>query len=269
MESQDEHVLNAFMINARTLSNVLKAIQFRDTATCFISSTGLRVTVEQAKCVQANCFVKSDLFQAYNYNEDSTLIFNIDLNVLIECLCIFGNEANTSLRLYYDGYGTPLQLVLEENEVVTECSIQTSEADETLDFDFVSANVCNKVIIKSECMRETFNELDLSSEFIEIYMSEGEPNFRLSTHGYTGTTQFDYPKKSDMVEVFECKTTQKNKYKLALLKPSAKALSPSSKIALRMDTRGFLSLQFMIVTEDKQLCFVEYLCVPEDDSKED
>ena len=38
-------------------------------------------------------------------------------------------------------------------------------------------------------MRETFNELDLSSEFIEIYMSEEEPNFRLSTHGYTGTTQ--------------------------------------------------------------------------------
>uniref|UniRef100_A0A1X7UWL8 Uncharacterized protein n=1 Tax=Amphimedon queenslandica TaxID=400682 RepID=A0A1X7UWL8_AMPQE len=114
--------------------------------------------------------------------------------------------------------------------------IETSKADEMLDFDFVSANVCNKVIIKSECMRETFNELDLSSEFIEIYISEEEPNFRLST-----------------------RTTQ----------PSAKALSPSSKIALRMDTRGFLSLQFMIVTEDKQLCFVEYLCVPEDDSKDD
>lgn len=37
---------------------------------------------------------------------------------------------------------------LEENGVITECSIQTSEADETLDFDFVSANVCNKVIMK-------------------------------------------------------------------------------------------------------------------------
>ena len=49
------------------------------------------------------------------------------------------------------------------------------------------------------------------------------------------------------------------RYKLALLKPSAKALSQSSKIALRMDTRGFLSLQFMIVIEDHQLCFVEYL----------
>ena len=37
---------------------------------------------------------------------------------------------------------------LEENGVITECSIQTSEADETLDFDFVSVNVCNKVIMK-------------------------------------------------------------------------------------------------------------------------
>lgn len=45
-------------------------------------------------------------------------------------------------------------------------------------------------------MRETFNELDLTSELIEISMSEEEPNFSLSTHGYTGTTQVmtDYNK---------------------------------------------------------------------------
>ena len=30
MESQEAHVLDAFMMNARTLSSVLKAIQFRD-----------------------------------------------------------------------------------------------------------------------------------------------------------------------------------------------------------------------------------------------
>ena len=117
----------------------------------------------------------------------------------------------------------------------------------------------------------------------------------------------DYPKDSDMMEVFECQKTQTNKYvalififcpvnncpincnfkkiviyvpwfctyihvqshvllslfvcryKLLLLKPCTKALSQSTKISLRMDHRGFLSLQCMILTEDKQVCFVEFL----------
>ena len=52
------------------------------------------------------------------------------------------------------------------------------------------------------------------------------------------------------------------RYKLALLKPCTKALSQSTKVSLRVDHRGFLSLQCMIVPENKQVCFVEFLvCV--------
>ena len=49
------------------------------------------------------------------------------------------------------------------------------------------------------------------------------------------------------------------RYKLALLKPCQKAVNQSTKISIRMDQRGFLSLQCMILTTDKQICFVEYL----------
>ena len=48
------------------------------------------------------------------------------------------------------------------------------------------------------------------------------------------------------------------RYKLLLLKPSVKALMQSSKVSIRTDHRGFLSLQFMIRNEDGQICFVEY-----------
>ena len=37
---------------------------------------------------------------------------------------------------------------LEEGGVLTDCSIQTQEPDETLDFDFSSADVLNKIIMK-------------------------------------------------------------------------------------------------------------------------
>lgn len=48
------------------------------------------------------------------------------------------------------------------------------------------------------------------------------------------------------------------RYKLSLIKPSVKALSVSSKVSMRTDHRGFLSLQYMIRNEDGQVCFVEY-----------
>ncbi len=37
---------------------------------------------------------------------------------------------------------------LEESGVLTDCSIRTQEADDTLDFNFSSTNVVNKIIMK-------------------------------------------------------------------------------------------------------------------------
>ena len=47
-------------------------------------------------------------------------------------------------------------------------------------------------------------------------------------------------------------------YKISLLKPSVKALMVSTRTSVRMDNRGFLSMQFMIRLEDGQICFAEY-----------
>lgn len=61
-----------------------------------------------------------------------------------------------------------------------------------------------------------------------------------------------------MVESFECKQTLKQRYRLALLKPSIKPLAAALKVSVRMDVRGFLCLQFMIKTESHHICFIEY-----------
>ena len=78
---------------------------------------------------------------------------------------------------------------LEEAGVLTDCSIQTQEADETLDFDFCSANVVNKIIMSAEGLREAFAELDMTSDSLEILLSPSSPFFRLSTSGFAGTTE--------------------------------------------------------------------------------
>ena len=61
---------------------------------------------------------------------------------------------------------------------MTVCKINTQEPEETLDFDFCSTNVINKIILQSEGLREAFSELDMTSEVLQITMSPDKPYFR-------------------------------------------------------------------------------------------
>ncbi|KAM5191483.1 cell cycle checkpoint protein RAD1 [Mantella aurantiaca] len=271
-DAEDGHyVFTCSLDNARNLSNILKAVHFKDHAACFATSNGLKVTVETAKCLQANAFIQAGIFQEFSVQEESVM-FRINLTVLLDCLTIFGASAApaspTALKMCYRGYGHPLILFLEEGGVMTKCNILTQEPEETLDFDFCSTNVVNKIILQSEGMKEAFSELDMSSDFLQITMSPTKPYFRLSTFGNAGSAHLDYPKDSDLIEAFHCTETQTNRYKISLLKPSTKALALSCKVSIRTDNRGFLSLQYMVRNEDGQICFVEYYCCPDEEVQE-
>ncbi|RXM91218.1 Cell cycle checkpoint protein RAD1 [Acipenser ruthenus] len=177
-------------------------------------------------------------------------MFRVNLAVLLDCLTIFGGSAvpgvTTALKMCYNGYGYPLTLFLEEGGVVTVCKINTQEPEETLDFDFCSTNVINKVILQSDSLREAFSELDMTSEVLQITMSPDKPYFRLSTFGNSGSAHCDYPKDSDMMEVFQCTQTQTNRsvqWLLIFLHP----------------------LKYMVRNDDGQICFIEYFCCPDEE----
>ena len=58
------------------------------TAIVFASENGLKVTVEDAKCVQANAFIQAGIFQEFRIKEEtedpeSVQTFKINLNVLL------------------------------------------------------------------------------------------------------------------------------------------------------------------------------------------
>lgn len=271
-EADDDsgYVFVAKLDNARNVSTILKAIHFKDTATVFVTSQGLKVTVEDAKCVQANAFIQAAVFHHFVLTQDQ-VTFKVNLSVLIECLTIFGSGSGsmtsnvTSMKMCYGGYGRPLVVILEEDGVLTDCSLKTLEPDEVLDFDFCSTNVINKIIMKSECLKEVFNELDTSSDILQILMSPDAPFLEFSTFGNSGSTHSSFSKESDMVEAFQCMQTQSNRYKMQLLRPSSKALALSTRISIRTDARGFLSLQYMIRNDDGQVCFVEFFCAPDEE----
>uniref|UniRef100_A0A667YPN3 RAD1 homolog (S. pombe) n=1 Tax=Myripristis murdjan TaxID=586833 RepID=A0A667YPN3_9TELE len=119
---EGQYTLVASLDNARNLSNILKAITFKDHAIFSATPNGLKVTVEDNKTLQANAFIQAEIFQEFTIREDS-VGFQVNLTVLLDCLTIFGGSTvpgvTTSLRMCYMGYGYPLTLFLEEGGVVT------------------------------------------------------------------------------------------------------------------------------------------------------
>ena len=58
--------------------------------------------------------------------------FRVNMSVFLDCLNMFGKSeaaaAPVGLRMFYKGYGHPLELMLEESGVVTDCRLKTMES---------------------------------------------------------------------------------------------------------------------------------------------
>ncbi|XP_012373311.1 cell cycle checkpoint protein RAD1-like [Octodon degus] len=242
----DQNCFVATLDNSRSFSTILKAIHFLDHATRFTTKHGLKVTVENVPCVQANAFIQAEVVQEFLV-QGEPIVFQANLTVLLYCLSIFGSNPMlgtlTTLQMYYQVYGHPLMLFLEEGRMVTVCKINTQEPKETLDFAFEDANGISKIILLSEGLCEEFSELDMMSEVLQITVSPDQSYCRLSSFGNAGSSHLHYLKDCDLMETFQCNQTQVNRYKLSLLKPSTTALVLSCKVSIRTDDREFLSLQ--------------------------
>ncbi|ORY37884.1 Rad1/Rec1/Rad17 [Leucosporidium creatinivorum] len=255
-------------------------------------------------------------------------IFGISLSTVLECLNIFGNATAsgggggkewprrmsdqaelekkddgkvTSMRMSYSGEGEPLVLLLEESGIVTRCEITTYEPDTLMDLAFDDDTRVQKLIMKSEWLRDAFLELDPSSEKVAFMFSpagnapmpynryasshrrrgghggdmdddedvEVPSIFRLEAIGTLGSTEMDYPNDKDVLETFECFQPTSNSYKFGHMQLTTKALVASTKVSIRTAEDGLLSFQFMIPVSGRvskgaeaKVCFVEFLVSP-------
>lgn len=73
---------------------------------------GLKVTLEEMKCIETSAYVPCNLFSMYQIDDKEDIMFKINLKTLTEVLNIFGDDGNPSLKLSYKSVGSPLSLLL-------------------------------------------------------------------------------------------------------------------------------------------------------------
>eukprot|EP01127_Copromyxa_protea_P016009 TRINITY_DN4698_c0_g1_i3.p1 TRINITY_DN4698_c0_g1~~TRINITY_DN4698_c0_g1_i3.p1 ORF type:complete len:174 (-),score=19.66 TRINITY_DN4698_c0_g1_i3:258-779(-) len=167
----------------------------------------------------------------------------------------------------YQCYGKPLLLMLEDNDVLTDCGVRPSEAISTTKYDIRSADVVSKIVMKSQALRDAFNELDWSNDFVTWELSPHPPHFRLKAQGTGTMCQVDYPQDCEVFDSFECTRAIKKDFRMKLLQPCLKALAVATRTQVRMNELGLLSLQHMISTADGQFTFVDFFIVSLDDEE--
>lgn len=216
--------------------------------------------------------------------DDFPVLLQVSLHALIECLSMFQvgssmvsgsglaraaeaqrnafHPVRGTLRFIYESDGEPFLVIAEENGVVTTCELTTyapEEDEETNGITFEPSTLQSKIIMKSEWLHSALLELDSPSTTLVLTLrtSPRKPHFRVSTTSEWGGAEVDYPNERNVLEIFMSERGVSNSYRFMAVKMALRAMSASSKVSMRTDSEGVLSMNFMLEVDGKNV-FVEF-----------
>lgn len=200
---------------------------------------------------------------------------------------------NNLCRITYDAPGAPLSVILTEASIRTSCDLTTYEPEYTDEIPFDRQSLSFKTIMRGSWLYDAIVELSSTSpDKLTMYakMVRGKPFFALSSTGTLGSARVEFnnqpPKSSfrtatanddanappaNLLETFQLSdegTVLRTSYKYSLIQKAARAMSVASKVSVRVDTQGVLSMQFMIEVEPaagggtSKVSFVDFRFVP-------
>ena len=166
-------------------------------------------------------------------------------------------------RLSYAAEGDSLNIVLEETGVTTSCELVTYEPEFREDIPLQRDNLAQKVIMRASWLHDAINELSSTSPSrLTIVASPTAPYFTLSSNGPLGSASVEFSNDPQLLETFQVPSRTVNTYKYSLIKNASKAMAIASKVSIRGDEQGVLSLQFMIEVDGGGVSFVDFRFVP-------
>ncbi|RKF80821.1 DNA damage checkpoint control protein rad1 [Golovinomyces cichoracearum] len=189
----------------------------------------------------------------------------------------FSNQAlgmNGVCRLSYQSTGSPLSIILEESNVMTTCHLTTYQAEYSEEIPFDRDSMQVKIIMQARWLFDALSELStISSSRIDVTAYPTSPYFSLSAVGPLGSAGVDFSYGKDLLETFAVANKWTQSYKIDLLKTSIEAMKLASKVSIRGDEQGVLSLQFMVEVEGGGKNFIDFRFIPlirneEDDQTE-
>jgi len=185
-------------------------------------------------------------------------------------------------RLSYTEAGSPLSIHLSEAGVRTTCDLTTYDASHggadgnELDIPFDRDALAFKTIMRSSHLADAISELGSTSpDNIHLLASHDAPYLSLSSEGGPlGSATVTFTKDTQLLETFLCPRRLEARYAFHLVKAAYRAMTSASKVSIRADRQGVLSLQFLVEVENagaagsrevdarESVAFVDFRIVP-------
>lgn len=177
-------------------------------------------------------------------------------------------------RLSYAGVGSPLSIILEEAGVTTTCNLNTYEPESPEEIPFQRDAMQVKIIMQARWLFDAVSELSSTSPSrLDITAIPNSPYLSFSAVGHLGSASVDFAKGRELLETFTVAERWTQSYKFEMIKAASEAMRLASKVSVRGDEQGVLSLQFMVEVEGGGISFVDFRFVPflqeEDDDDEE
>lgn len=166
-------------------------------------------------------------------------------------------------RLSYAGIGAPFSIILEDSGVTTTCNLNTYEPESPEEIPFTRDDMQVKIIMQARWLFDAVSELSSTSPSrLDITASPDAPYLSLSASGHLGSAAVDFSKGRELLDTFTVAEKWTQSYKFEMVRAAADAMRLASKVSVRGDEQGVLSLQFMVEVEDGKVSFIDFRFVP-------
>ena len=190
----------------------------------------------------------------------------------------FSNQAlgmSGVCTISYEGEGSPLSIHMSESGVTTTCDLTTYETHNPEEVPFNRDVLSLKTIMRSSNLLDAITELSsmnpASFTIIASPTSRSGANLSLAASGALGSANVDFSANTSsdtpILETFHCPSRTDASFKFSLIKSAQRAMASATKVSLRLDEEGVLSLQFLVEVDSgsgggEGVAFVDFRMVP-------
>ncbi|KAH7269302.1 repair protein Rad1/Rec1/Rad17-domain-containing protein [Fusarium redolens] len=289
MAPDAQPIFRAVATSTRPLYQLLRCINFAPRVHVQITEDGVRFAADHARVMQANLPAQD------GDNPPELPNFQLSLSSVLEVLQIFGavdvatraqkadqDPYRSNLRNYrpdafsnqtlgisgtctlqYGQEGDPFKITIEESGVKTTASLTTYLPEIPDDIPFDRNDLAFKIIMQSRTLLDSLAEISPTAPTkLTITTTKISPFLSLAGVGDLGSSGVDFARGRDLLETFNIQERWSQAYKFDFIKNSTEAMRIATKVSLRGDGQGVLSLQFMVDIEGGKRSFLDFRFVP-------
>lgn len=165
--------------------------------------------------------------------------------------------------LLYGEEGDPFKVIIEESDVKTTASLTTYLPELPEDIPFDRNDLIFKIIMQSRSLLDCLAEISPTAPTkLTLTATKTAPYLVLAGEGDLGSSGADFARGKDLLETFNIQDRWSHGFKFDFIKSATEAMRVASKVSLRGDGQGVLSLQFMVDIEGGKKSFLDFRFVP-------